>query len=209
MKEPMRALLLLSAAALLHAQSEASLKAFFEGRTVLVKLDMPAAESVDIYPRKKPQVDFKRYTAQLTSWGAGLQNGETATITAVRVSEKNIEIQLKGESKQGSRFRIWYLSLKETVPTPQEIQSVLSSYVGFDNLNSAAGRRLSPAIARGNVQRGMRLGQVLDLLGAPVRSSEHTEGNQRIVTQTFRTAEDMIEVDFVKDVVVDFRIRPK
>jgi hypothetical protein len=210
MKEPMRALLLVSLAALLHAQSEASLKTFFEGKTVLVKIDLPQSpDGVDVYPNRKPQVDFKRYANHLRLSGVGLLNGETATVTLVHVMEKNIEFQLKGEAREASRFRVWYADLKQTVPSPQEIQSVLSGYLDFANVSGAAGRPLSPILARGVVQRGMRLGQVLEILGAPSRSRERTEGNQRIVTNTFVTAEDVIEVDFVKDVVVDYRVRAK
>jgi hypothetical protein len=56
---------------------------------------------------------------------------------------------------------------------------------------------------------GMMQSQVVDLLGAPRRSSEHTEGDAKVVTNTFQAGEDLIDVDFVKNVVVNYRVRPQ
>ena len=53
-------------AASLAAQDEASLRSYFEGRTVLIKLAMPAAEAgVDVYPGTTPPVDYPEHAKRL------------------------------------------------------------------------------------------------------------------------------------------------
>ena len=48
------------------AQSEEQLRAFFEGRTVRIKLDMPGSqEGVDVWPARPQPIDFPRYATKL------------------------------------------------------------------------------------------------------------------------------------------------
>ena len=66
------------AAAPVHAQTEWDLKQAFEGKFVIVKMDMPATQrGVDLYPDRQPSVDFSRplralayclYLASCSSW---------------------------------------------------------------------------------------------------------------------------------------------
>jgi hypothetical protein len=81
----------------LAAQNEAALKAHFEGRTVAVRMDMPATEDgVDIYPAASPQVDFSRYQSRVKRFGIAIHEGERAMVTKVKVKGKLIEFQLGG-----------------------------------------------------------------------------------------------------------------
>jgi len=80
-----------------HAQSEAALKDYFEGKTVVVKMDMPATqEGVDVYADARRPIDFGAYSARLKSTGIALKSGESVMITRIRVKDKLIEFQLGG-----------------------------------------------------------------------------------------------------------------
>jgi hypothetical protein len=81
----------------LAAQNEATLKAHFEGRTVAVRMDMPATEDgVDVYPAAAPPVDFPRYQSRIKKFGIAIREGERAMVTKVKVKGKLIEFQLGG-----------------------------------------------------------------------------------------------------------------
>ena len=78
-------------------QSESALKAFFEGRTVSVKLDMPgAAAGVDVYPGAAQAVDFSRHARRLKDFGIAYRRGDEALITKIKVKNDLIEFQLGG-----------------------------------------------------------------------------------------------------------------
>jgi hypothetical protein len=80
-----------------HAQSEAALKEYFEGRTVKLKLAMPGAEDgVDVYPGTSKPLDFPRHAARLKNYGTALRAGDQALVTKLKVKAKLIEFQLDG-----------------------------------------------------------------------------------------------------------------
>ena len=224
-----------------QAQNEAALKAFFEGKKVLPKQDLPAGkEGMDINPKSQPTVDFKRYSRRLGQNGPALLKGDTATITAVRVKEKSIEFQLTGgaygilsddtsstplslaipkdsmpiqrHSLGNAQINILYpdKSLKTTIPAPNELFRMLGEYLEFGRGLTGPGRQVlsTPSDASAKLKKGMSEVQVVNLLGAPRGSRERIiEGNVKVVTNTFQTVQESIEVDFVKNVVADFRIR--
>ena len=77
--------------------TEADLKRFFEGKQVLLKMDMPATkEGVDVYYRRNPAIDFKTYSQRIKKYGVALRNGERSLVTTIRVKGKNLEFQLSG-----------------------------------------------------------------------------------------------------------------
>jgi hypothetical protein len=81
----------------LHAQSESALRQAFEGKTVRVKIDMPATnEGVDLHWRAQPPLDFRDYSQNVKRFGVALRNGDSVMVTTVRVKAKNIEFQLGG-----------------------------------------------------------------------------------------------------------------
>jgi hypothetical protein len=83
--------------AILAAQSEDRLREEFEGRTVSVRLEMPATENgVDVYPLRSQPIDFSRYADRIKEYGAALRPGDRAIVTKVKVKEKHIEFQLGG-----------------------------------------------------------------------------------------------------------------
>ena len=89
--------LLLFTAVCLLAQSESALRQAFEGKTVLIKIDMPATnDGVDLQYRGEPPLDFRSYSQRVKRFGVALRNGDSVMVTTVRVKSKNIEFQLGG-----------------------------------------------------------------------------------------------------------------
>lgn len=89
--------LFLFAGLTIQAQNEAILQQAFEGKTVIVKIDMPGThQGVDLYPNRDRMMDFDAYSRRIKQFGAALRNGDSVLVTKVRVKEKNIEFQLGG-----------------------------------------------------------------------------------------------------------------
>lgn len=79
------------------AQDEAALKTFFEGKRVMLKMDMPAtAAGVDVYPARERPIDFKKYGDRTKSAGVSLREGDTAIVTLIKVKKDLIEFQIGG-----------------------------------------------------------------------------------------------------------------
>jgi len=89
--------LMLATPAALHAQSEATLKDYFEGKSVKVKIAMPGTEDgVDIYPGAEKPLDFSRHATRLKDNGTAIKAGDEAMVTKIKVKSKLIEFQLDG-----------------------------------------------------------------------------------------------------------------
>jgi hypothetical protein len=79
------------------AQSEAELRDFFEGKSVRVKMDMPATQQgIDVYPDARRPINFEEYSARVKASGIAIRSGDSVLITKVRLKEKIIEFQLAG-----------------------------------------------------------------------------------------------------------------
>jgi hypothetical protein len=97
MRPTVTATVILLAAAPAFAQSESALRQRLEGRTVVVKMDMPAtAQGVDIEPNGEQPLDSGSYSYRLRSYGTAIRAGESVTVTKVKVKDKLIEFQLGG-----------------------------------------------------------------------------------------------------------------
>src|SRR5438309_204837 len=74
------------------AQDEDALKAFFEGKRVVVKVDMPGtADGVDVRVDENQPIDFKKYGDRLKAYGTSIREGESAVVTLVKVKKDLIE----------------------------------------------------------------------------------------------------------------------
>jgi hypothetical protein len=79
------------------AQDENRLKDFFEGRRVVVRLDMPGTkDGVNVYPDRRRDLDLSDYRDNLRRYGPALRAGEMAVVTLVKVKKDHIEFQLNG-----------------------------------------------------------------------------------------------------------------
>ena len=79
------------------AQNPDALSPFFEGKQIVVKMDMPGTQKgVDIYPDRTPTLDAKSYGDRMKQFGVSLRNGDTVMVTKVKVNKDNVEFQLGG-----------------------------------------------------------------------------------------------------------------
>jgi len=79
------------------AQSEAALKEFFEGKRVIARLDMPAAQTgVDVYADARRTMNFEEYSNRLKAVGVSIRAGDTVMITRIKIKDKLVEFQLGG-----------------------------------------------------------------------------------------------------------------
>jgi hypothetical protein len=91
------AIFVIAAAGPVRAQNEAALRDYFEGKSVRVRIDMPATQQgIDVYPDARRPLDFDVYSNRVKSYGIAVRNGDSIMITRVRVKEKVIEFQLGG-----------------------------------------------------------------------------------------------------------------
>lgn len=80
-----------------RAQTEEALKRAFEGKTVTVKIDMPASSvGIDVFADAAKPIDYKAYGDRIKSYGTSIRSAESPIVTLVRVKEKIIEFQLGG-----------------------------------------------------------------------------------------------------------------
>ena len=89
--------LLLALTAPAIAQTEAALKAHFEGRRVTLRMDMPGdAGGVDVHADARRAVDYGKYMDALKRYGTAIRAGDTVVVTLVKVKKDLIEFQLGG-----------------------------------------------------------------------------------------------------------------
>jgi hypothetical protein len=80
-----------------RAQDEAALRTYFEGRTVTVKVAMPATEAgIDVYPGTAQPIDYPELAKRMKKNGVALQAGQPALVTKLKVKGNLIEFQLDG-----------------------------------------------------------------------------------------------------------------
>jgi hypothetical protein len=91
------AALLFTVAAPAAAQNEAALKAFFEGKGVTLRMDMPgAADGVDVHADARRAIDYDRYKDNLKRYGAAIRAGDRVVVTLIKLKKDLIEFQLGG-----------------------------------------------------------------------------------------------------------------
>jgi hypothetical protein len=76
-------------------QSEPLLRRHFEGRQVVIRIDMPGtSDGLDVRP--DGQIDPRQHADRLTRFGVAIGAGESATVTLVKLKKDLIEFQLNG-----------------------------------------------------------------------------------------------------------------
>jgi len=80
------------------AQNESVLRQAFEGKVVVVKIDMPAtSKGVDVYPLDPMAVDFREVAQRLKDNSTSLRIGQQVMVTKVFVKKNShVEFQLGG-----------------------------------------------------------------------------------------------------------------
>jgi hypothetical protein len=91
------AAMLTAIAAPAAAQNEDALRAFFEGKRVTLKIDMPGTQDgVDVHVDSARPVDFRQYGDRIKAYGTAIHAGESAVVTVVKVKKDLIEFHLGG-----------------------------------------------------------------------------------------------------------------
>lgn len=81
----------------LHSQNEATLRSYFEGHSVVVKIDMPADSSgAEVHPDEGRPVDYSRVGNAIKQYGVGVYAGQSVLVTRVKVKKRQISFQLGG-----------------------------------------------------------------------------------------------------------------
>jgi hypothetical protein len=79
------------------AQTEAALRAYFEGKSIRVNMEMPGSDDgVDVFPVKSQPIDFRQHAARLKQFGTAIKRGDEVLITKVKLKDDLIEFQLGG-----------------------------------------------------------------------------------------------------------------
>jgi hypothetical protein len=79
------------------AQTEAALKAYFEGHQVAARIDMPGTQDgIDVRVNGPTALDLNRYRDSLKRYGTAVHAGEPVLVTLVKVKKDLIEFQLAG-----------------------------------------------------------------------------------------------------------------
>ncbi|HWY71128.1 MAG TPA: hypothetical protein VNX88_20855 [Terriglobales bacterium] len=77
------------------AQSEADLREYFEGRTVVVKQDLPAGKSaIEIYPDSASPTNYADYGRRIKQLGVAFRRNQSVPLTSLKVNDRSIELQL-------------------------------------------------------------------------------------------------------------------
>lgn len=80
-----------------YSQTEKDLRNFFEGKMVVVKIDMPASSAgVDVHPQKSQPIKYSDYGERLKKYGTSLYPGDRVMVTKIKLKKKHIEFQLGG-----------------------------------------------------------------------------------------------------------------
>ncbi len=85
------------AGSLISAQDEGTLRHAFEGKTVIVKIDMPGSSTgVNVHPSGSEPIDFRKVAKDLKQYGTGVHAGQSIMVTKVHIKGHHIEFQLGG-----------------------------------------------------------------------------------------------------------------
>ena len=89
------AAVLLALSAPAGAQTEEALRTAFEGKRVMLRIDMPGtSDGVDVHGDARHALDYKEYGDRLKRYG--IHGGDSVTVTMVKLKKDLIEFQLAG-----------------------------------------------------------------------------------------------------------------
>jgi hypothetical protein len=78
-------------------QDEAALQRFFQGKRVIVKIDMPATkDGIDIYVNEPQKLRFDEYSQRIRNHGVSVKSSDSIMVTQVRMKDRIIEFHLGG-----------------------------------------------------------------------------------------------------------------
>jgi hypothetical protein len=79
------------------AQDENTFKAYFEGRRITLRMDMPgSSDGVDVPIQPPRAIDYKKYRDNLKRYGVAIHSGGESRVTLVKLKGNLIEFQIGG-----------------------------------------------------------------------------------------------------------------
>jgi hypothetical protein len=79
------------------AQNEAALKRYFEGKSVTVKVDMPAShQGIDLRFDKDPPFNSGENASRIRNYDVAIREGARARVTSIKLKDDMIEFHLDG-----------------------------------------------------------------------------------------------------------------
>ena len=200
------------------AQSETDLKKYFEGKQVILRIEMPATTGgVNVYPERAQSLNYEEYNERLKEHGAAMQRGDKATITKLRVKDRHIEILFA----DNSRFNIHFSRVESWMLTPATVVDALNRYVEFTEADKNSARlQQSSVVAAGYVRQGvvhvgpkttylkegLSTEEVVRLLGAPATISESNKDGKIVSIYQFERGQGRVLIaEFVSNVLVGSR----
>ena len=206
------------------AQSKVELQRHFEGKQITFRIDMPAADGVDVYPERSQALNYDEYNEQLRKGGVSIARGTKAIISQVKVQDKSIEVVFEEQTGTQAHFNLHYARLESWMLSPTTVVDALNRYVEFSAIDKEAARSLeSSGFASGYVRKGvvhvgprttyLKLGltteEVVKLLGEPSLISQRSENGKTSVTYQFDRGKGRILIaEFVEDSLVGSELRP-
>ncbi len=165
--------------------------------------------------REKDPVKRRQIKEELDDLENEREREDASNRAEVADAEEQKKDNLRERRLQGgSRFNVRYSDvLPELVLTPEGLEAALAEFVAFPSLpvaTTAGGLPIQPEteavgaapLPKGSLPRkGMSSGDVEALLGAPVSSTERTEGALKVVSRTYRSDEGQVTAEFVEDVL--------
>jgi hypothetical protein len=92
--------------------AEAVLKRFFEGKSIVARIDLPATSAgVDVYPERESPLDYSKVADRTRTNGVAVREGGSIVVTKVKVKDDLIEFQL------GSGGFNWFKDTSPAVTT--------------------------------------------------------------------------------------------
>ncbi len=89
--------LLTAFATSLAAQDENAFKAYFEGRRITLRMDMPGtSDGVDLQVEPPRGIDNKKYRDNLKRYGVAISSGAESRVTLIKLKGNLIEFQIGG-----------------------------------------------------------------------------------------------------------------
>jgi hypothetical protein len=79
------------------AQDENAFRAYFEGRRITLRMDMPgSSDGVDVQIEPPRAIDYKKYRENLKRYGVAIRSGDESRVTLVKLKGNLIEFQIGG-----------------------------------------------------------------------------------------------------------------
>ena len=210
-----------------HPQAADVLRNTLEGRTVVVKIDMPAIDlGVEVAPSRTPPIDEAALAKRKAEFGVAIAAGTSYTLSKIIVSRNQVEVLLGWGGApldkdlrlpdMGSRLRLLY---PEGVPpealTQEGFSAVVAPYLDLSTPTRSASGASSVAAAGADdaavasLRAGLTRSEVEARLGIPFEVVRRQEGDRLQRVASYRTASGTLVAVFEGNRLVRWTVEPR